>query len=306
MITTRGDRDNLEAALDDILLLCSDQSRVKGMFQKRAIGPMEFSECELLVDFIDDISADGVNYFTEHDISVRDLPSEWSASMVQNDLGSRGNLNLIRYRRVGLESTRGMGRLLSPYVIEGNMCRVSLDSMTYSSFAKYWNLQNGKWIGFREQQDRSRYRRYGFNMRKQDRLQSEGEGDSLDGETSWTVKLQLGMSLAFCRDLHWYVLIKGVGGSFSVRIPTDPQGAAAAFKDRDASNSGRRSALKHWVQEHYRQKRVDGEVSGELIEVCRHMRGRIPFVWRGLECELIPAPFDVRRFEAEKSRRQRA
>lgn len=110
-----------------------------------------------------------------------------------------------------------------------------------------------------------------------------------------TCRMLAGM--AFSMDFHWRVVLKTPDGhSFS--ILTDSRGAAAAFRDRTGDTpSGRRPALINWVKEHTRNLKSstsEGDEFLKTIAVRKHLRGRIPFRWCGIDCEMVVAPFDLR------------
>lgn len=79
-------------------------------------------------------------------------------------------------------------------------------------------------------------------------------------------------------------------GNLAVSFWTDPHGAKEAFRLRDIPNGKtRREALRHWVREHWRQKR---ESDGVAL-VREHLRGQTKFSWNGLRCEIKPSAFDL-------------
>jgi hypothetical protein len=99
---------------------------------------------------------------------------------------------------------------------------------------------------------------------------------------------QLGRGIAFTRDYDWIVKIGSVG-SVRLSLITDPEGAREVFRLRDIPNgASRRSALRHWVEHHWRRTR-----SGST-PVREHLRGTQRFAWNGWDCEIVPSPHDVR------------
>lgn len=72
-----------------------------------------------------------------------------------------------------------------------------------------------------------------------------------------------------------------------IAFPATPEGARQAFKLRDlAPGKNRRDALRHWVSKHWRSTNTSTH------EVRKHLRGKVEFVWSGIECEIIPSAFD--------------
>ena len=76
------------------------------------------------------------------------------------------------------------------------------------------------------------------------------------------------------------------------------------FKDRDKPAFGdRRAALRHWVQEHWRANSRDEESE---IFVRSHLKAKTHFTWRGFNCLLEPAQFDLERNEKLRNERLEA
>jgi len=93
------------------------------------------------------------------------------------------------------------------------------------------------------------------------------------------------------RRYNWRVVM-GFRGHPKLSVETNPAGVRHLYADRDAGTSGRRSALRHWVQQHWRSRDSD---AGDLIWVREHLRGSTEFTWRGLECKVAPSLFDIER-----------
>lgn len=94
------------------------------------------------------------------------------------------------------------------------------------------------------------------------------------------------------RPMHWAVML-GFDGSPSVHFQTTPTGAREVFRLRDIPNGkSRRTALRHWVREHWRKKHDDPADESKVRE---HLRGATSFVWNGLRCSVRPAQEDLDR-----------
>lgn len=98
------------------------------------------------------------------------------------------------------------------------------------------------------------------------------------------------IAVALRQRYEWAVSI-GFSNSPSVRIVTDPTGMKDLFRLRDVPDGrNRRDALMTWVSDHWRKDRRDPDVE---TYVRKHMRGSAKFDWRGMECEIMPARFDI-------------
>lgn len=106
--------------------------------------------------------------------------------------------------------------------------------------------------------------------------------------------LDMAYGLAEYMQSRWSVYFCKIG-SPGIRFPTTPTGARAAFALRDLpEGADRRSALRHWVTEHWR---VNSSDSQEDVLVREHLRGGAKFVWNGIHCRITPSDNDMQRVE---------
>jgi hypothetical protein len=105
--------------------------------------------------------------------------------------------------------------------------------------------------------------------------------------------------IQFSRRYEWRVSL-GYIGSPTISFATDPLGAREVFRLRDLpEGKARRTALRHWVRDHWRKKKRDDPES--LVFVQEHLRGATLFTWNGLLCKVTPARYDLERLEAKKA-----
>lgn len=83
------------------------------------------------------------------------------------------------------------------------------------------------------------------------------------------------------RRFTWAALISHPGMP-STFVECSPEGARALFADRNVVGGKRRTALRHWVKEHYRR----GHTPEESHKVREHLRGIERFTWHGLDVKL--------------------
>jgi hypothetical protein len=123
------------------------------------------------------------------------------------------------------------------------------------------------------------------------------------GKAGLAVERQAGnlaVALALRQRYEWAVNI-GFENTPTVRIVTDPTGLKELFKDREPIPSkDRKDALMTWVTDHWRQLRYDPETEGY---VRKFIRGTTKFSWRGFQCEIKPAAYDMERIEKLKQER---
>lgn len=95
------------------------------------------------------------------------------------------------------------------------------------------------------------------------------------------------------REYNWSVLL-GEEGIPRARFVTDCIGVREAFRLRHVPpGKDRRAALRHWVRQHWRQKRTEAEPDKTWVRA--HMRGAVDFRWNGLSCRVEPSREDIRR-----------
>jgi len=95
---------------------------------------------------------------------------------------------------------------------------------------------------------------------------------------------------------EWHVALGTIKGGPRVLLPTNPAQCLKLFKNRDVDGGkSRREKLRHWVEEHWRDKEEVG-----LAYVCAHLRGHTKFTWAGFDCELFPSAFDLEKCEEFK------
>lgn len=93
-------------------------------------------------------------------------------------------------------------------------------------------------------------------------------------------------ALALADQARWSVSFNA-GTPLSVRVWCSPDAARRLYSDRDkAPGKARRSALRGWVSEHWRELPSDPEQEYHVIE---HLRGAQRFRWRGYDCMLRPS-----------------
>lgn len=257
-----------------------------------------FKEAEIFIedcstiDALQDEYGDGKTFMSADPRT--DLPDRYSTSFCRV---SEGLANFYMLRSVPIASLRGQ-KLLSPWFAKYSVFSMDLETGigAGSEDVVFWS--NGVWRR-RDTMSQAFIRRCGA-------IPGEiVDAVSDDNPESTNIVCGLLAGMTFSRDFHWRVVIKTPeGNSFS--ITTDSKGASVAFADRSGDTpSGRRPALRNWVSEHTRKTRKitdDGEELLRMVSVRKHLRGRIPFQWCGLDCELVVSPFDIRQNErlAEK------
>ena len=253
----------------------------------------QFCEAEIVVDGPSMINEVGSDYGDAKFLSgcdpKTDLPKKFNVSLCQV---TNGLANFHQLRSIPISALRGQ-KILSPWFAKYSIFSMDLETGigAGSEDVVFWAV--------------NRWQRKDTQKESFTRFKGAAPGEVIyvvadtDPEvTNRTCSMLSG--LVFCRDFHWRVVIKTPeGNSFS--ITTDSKGAAAAFADRSGDTpSGRRSALRNWVSEHTRQTRKATDEGDDLLQtvfVRKHLRGRVPFRWCGLDCELVVSPFDMKQNE---------
>jgi hypothetical protein len=111
----------------------------------------------------------------------------------------------------------------------------------------------------------------------------------------FTDTINVAYAAMFTSRYDWHVRV-GYEEMPRLRIPTDEKGVRALFANRDlAAGRDRRTALKHWVGQHWR--RVPHEEGETDTLVRRYLRGEVEFTWNGFICTLEPSRYDLEKNE---------
>lgn len=305
---TKKRRVTLETIIDDVFLFCGLSESAKkdtltlGYLSKT--HPRDFREAETLLfapgnsEEVFGISDETQGYLTN--VQPTDVP-RYDASVCRFIYDD--NLNpytyLWRLKEVSMKQARGK-KIYSPHVAMLHECFVDSKSGEYHGSKRLVNKVGREWVQLGTTNERQYFIRDKATTGTGERFLGF---EDCDPEITTRV-CQLILGVQFSREFEWRVVVKSSQG-VSLSFPTDAKGAMAAFKQRDANKkTGRRDALRNWVKEHYRRKSRDLPESEKEIKVRQHLRGRTPFRWLGMDCELVVAPFDVRRNEILKERRE--
>jgi len=232
------------------------------------------------------------------DATPRDVDGKWDISTIQlpeKSWGESALFQLTRCRRVPLKELRGH-KILSEYVSEVSAAVIKRDG-TYESarFKTYFIGRDSK--GFGRWAQPSCYSMLLKRDAENGDIAVGGWTVEENEETTSLMNATIGMQ--FTRDYQWMttIAVRNIGNP--VLLTTDSAGARDMFSDREA-NGNRRSALKHWVEQHWRKCRKDADMESFVRQ---HLRGAEPFIWKGFNCRLTPSPYDIRlcaRLEEER------
>ncbi|MBZ5619883.1 MAG: hypothetical protein LAQ69_14340 [Acidobacteriia bacterium] len=176
---------------------------------------------------------------------------------------------LQRHRRLPLKDVRGRFPMRTGVVVESSIAFIKANA-TYESARMLYEYRGGKWVAVASHS----------GLRAPSFFEQEH------------LAIQLAMGMAFSRQYEWRVSL-GWAGCPTISFLTDPVGAREVFRLRDIPNGqSRRSALRHWVVEHWRKSRRD---DAEVAKVRTHLRGSTDFTWNGLACRILPSADDVRK-----------
>jgi hypothetical protein len=121
-------------------------------------------------------------------------------------------------------------------------------------------------------------------------LNASGEG--VKWQRGWTDFVAQVLPSVLTARYQWHVAFGTLPDGPRLLFPTNPQHALKLFKDRNlAAGQNKRAALKHWVEEHWRDPNPEGDA--DLVYVCHHLRGQTQFNWKGFDCELFVSAFDL-------------
>lgn len=112
-----------------------------------------------------------------------------------------------------------------------------------------------------------------------------------------TTQMGLMCGHQFSHEYEWRVTI-GYRNSLHIILPTNATGVAEFLAMRDSTpDKSRRSALRHWVEQHWRTLPSDRETE---TRVRAHMRGHERYTWGDMDGMIIPALAALETAQEEK------
>lgn len=191
--------------------------------------------------------------------------------VVENDGNNTLSLELVR--SITAREARGYADLFSPFMVRADIGAVYDNTMLTAATLYSW--QGKTWT--------TASKRTLWEGHIPTKLSAK---EMLEGSNS----VRLATSLALRHRYEWAVAL-GLEGAPSIRFVTDPTGIKEAWRVRDLPEGrDRREALMTWVSDHWRQSRYDPDME---TYVRKHLRGALSFEWRGMQGEIIPAPYDI-------------
>jgi hypothetical protein len=203
------------------------------------------------------------------------LKRAWDNSVVYLGNESRHSdpdifCSFCRFRRIPVSQVRSQ-KVLSSYIGEYAELTINKEGKQGSRFKSRWQYANRQWhqIGIRD-----------YFV------------DQHEPPDHTQFKFGLHLQMHQFADHFWHVSL-GYEGMPMLKLDTDPQGARAVFRLRDIPEGRqRRTALKHWVTEHWRSTPATNDKS---IKVGEYLRGAEKFTWNGLRCIVTPSLADLHR-----------
>ncbi len=204
-------------------------------------------------------------------------------SFVSEHCAMTDGMAMTRAYTVSMKQVRGYASRVSPFIIRLDHAQMDRGQLLRAALLRVW--LGGEW-------------RNAVSRTVWDKSEIPHRLDGLD--TGDEILPRLATAIALRQRYEWAVSL-GLQNSPSVRFATDPTGIKDIFRIRDLPDGkDRRDALMTWVTDHWRQDRNDPDLE---LYVRKHLRGATQFTWRGMNCELLPAKFDLDqrdRFLAER------
>lgn len=109
-------------------------------------------------------------------------------------------------------------------------------------------------------------------------------------------------SVKFTLRYEWRVNIGPESGG-SMNVVVGRESVPEIFRLRDVpEGKSRRSALLHFVSQHWKRSRGQAPTEDPAVFVREHLRGQTKFSWNGLRCEVMPPRYDVERLPQAQDR----
>lgn len=222
----------------------------------------------------DRFQEDELSWLSTERHSLKDLSAPLNINMLRS---TDGRPQLISVMEVQPKDVRGKVNRFYPGNISVAQCWLSGAKATLAEAIVSYNSLNQLLI-FNDSRFRS-----DWESRDKDRSYFERQ---------MKMMVAVGSQIQFIREMQWIVQVREphcLGCSF----PTSHEGAREIFKLRDVpAGKKRRSMIKNWVREHYRQ-----QSSGDKTHVMKHFRGVEYFTWNDMEVTIIPSLEDMKEYE---------
>lgn len=192
-----------------------------------------------------------------------------------------GGWRISEMKTIHPSEVRGVARIVSPRMLKRRVTVIKGDGSAIRDEEILVYL-NGSWTRGESRSQKLQYRGLGVQT-------SQSWQANSDEKRRVNALGQTAIGHALRQYYEWSVTIQDNCG-LSVRLATDVEGIKALLKERDKGENGRRSALRAWITDHWRQMRSDPD---QEVYVRRHLRGAQGFSWRGYKCQWRPAEFDV-------------
>lgn len=251
-----------------------------GLNESARIGPKFFDGAEPFTDV--GLTHGGLNFIADHDLTPRDVRWPLDVKIIIPQMnaidGGGADWSLNRYRSLDARTIRGRVSPALPHPVEwtigwpaGGACFRNI--FGYAGPRRWVNITKAG------------------NVWKH----------TTDDRAEFSERVQLALELWQLRPQQWRVYF-ALDDKPGVELPTDPLGAQEAFRLRDIPDGReRRTALRHWVTEHWRADRTDPGVETKVRE---HLRGANQFSWGGLNCRITPSLIDLDRADDAREQRQ--
>ena len=210
-----------------------------------------------------------------------------------------GEWEFLRIRTASAQELRGRIRIVPPKIVLMSNVKFFDDGAWYGETLPLGLIGN-KWVPLDTNMERSR--KIG-SIDGTEAVCSRLVSDQVRDQCTLTVSMSC--SVALTERYNWHAALGPPDGA-RLLLPTNPSGCLDLFKNRQkGSTERRRSALRHWVGNHFREA---GQIG--LSYVRDHLRGATHFNWYDLSCDLMVSDFDLEKnevfqLEAEKWRRNR-
>jgi hypothetical protein len=190
--------------------------------------------------------------------------------------GPNPYIELMRISTVNPKDVRGQVLRVYPKMVRIDRATVGFTGMWSATF-DYVGLVGKKWVILDDTQQ--------YNTPRK-------------GYKEWLqIALPRMMSTAFSARYEWHVAFGGgIPNGPRLLLPTNPSDCLRLFNNRNlAPGKTRREALRHWVEQHWRD-----DVTTGLAFIHHHLRGNTLFSWCGFDCELFVSAYDLEQNELFK------
>ncbi len=279
-------KQRANATLADRVAFVADEFLEALLLAEKEGDPMTLWNCDfhLLDDIVGETSGDPEKAYLLAEKTDAE-PAVWPIDFALAAKKTDGSFFLCRTESASPKEIRGQAKMVPKYCANFVGAWLTRDKFSTPERVIVGRI-GGKWVDLRSQ----------FQNAKGNVVFVKG--DKFKWHSDLAITVAIATAGALSERYEWHAAFGFSDNGPRLLIPTNPRGCLELFRSRNLNpGERRRSALRHWVKNHYRDVNRDDE---GLTYVRDHLRGNTRFIWNGLDCEVLVSEYDLERSDSFK------